>query len=39
MDTKEARKIAYITEAEEASIERYLGFQHTGLNILGNLSP
>ena len=39
MDTKEAYKIASISEKEIGSVERYLGFQHTSINILGDLSP
>ena len=39
MDTKEAYKIASISKKEIGSVERYLGFQHTSINILGDLSP
>ncbi len=39
MDIKEAQDIIGITEDEETSIKKYLGFSHTGINFLGDFSP
>lgn len=39
MDINEAYKMKYVSAEEEASIQRYLGFQHTSMNILADLKP
>lgn len=39
MDINEARKIAYISKEEREAIQSYLNFEHTGINILANLTP
>ena len=39
MDLKEASSILQISKEEIASIQRYLGFMHTNINILSDFSP
>lgn len=39
MEVYEAYQKSVITEREKESIRRYLGFQHTGINILADLTP
>lgn len=39
MDLKKANFILQISNEEIASIQRYLGFQHTNINILADFSP
>lgn len=39
MELEEAYKAVQVTPEETASIKRYLGFQHTSMNILSDLEP
>ena len=39
MELKDAYQNMRVSDEERKSIERYLGFQHTSMNILGNLDP
>lgn len=39
MEVYEAYQKSVITEQEKISIKRYLGFEHTGMNILADLTP
>lgn len=39
MELKEAYKVLNVSQEERASIERYLGFKHTSINILADLTP
>lgn len=39
MDLEEAKRIVNITDEEKNSIRTYLGFSHTSINILANLTP
>lgn len=39
MDLEEANSILQFSDEEVASIQRYLGFQHTNINILADFSP
>jgi len=39
MELTEAQELTKLSSIEHSSIQRYLGFQHTGINILANLTP
>ena len=39
MELKDAYQNLRVSKEEKKSIERYLGFQHTSINILGSLEP